>query len=184
MVVNLQAVRQIFMKKQAPALFRCAQAAIKNIAILATNAFALLTVTTAHADSDSGVRVPLLAKYAQECSACHLAYPAGFLPSGSWQRVMGGLNKHYGTDASLDDASVKEISNWLKANAGTYKRVREEPVNDRITQSTWFLRKHREGEVPANVWKRASVGSPANCAACHTNAAQGNFNENDIRIPK
>lgn len=172
------------MKKQAQALIRYAQIATKNIAMVATNVILLITGTVAHADSDSGVRVPLLPKYAQECSACHLAYPAGFLPAGSWQRVMGGLNKHYGTDASLDDASVKEISNWLKANAGTYKRVREEPANDRITQSAWFLRKHREGEVPANVWKRASVGSPANCAACHTNAAQGNFNENDIRIPK
>ena len=122
--------------------------------------------------------------YKQECAACHMAYPPGMLPAPSWRRIMTGLDRHYGTDASLEPAQVQQVSAWLLANAGTYKRVREEPANDRITQSTWFLRKHREGEVPANVWKRASVGSPANCAACHTNAAQGSFNENDIRIPK
>ena len=97
---------------------------------------------------------------------------------------MGSLNKHYGTDASLDEASTRSIIGWLKANAGTYKRVSEEPPQDRITKSTWFLRKHRDGEVPVGVWKRASVGSPSNCVACHAQAAQGHFNEHDVKIPK
>lgn len=131
-----------------------------------------------------GPAVPPLPKYQQECAACHIAYPAGMLPAASWQHLMGTLDKHYGSDASLDPASVREISGWLKANAGTYKRVNEAPPQDRITKSAWFLRKHREGEVPAKVWSRASVGSASNCAACHTKAAQGNFNEDDVRIPK
>lgn len=138
---------------------------------------------TANADSASPVVTPLPV-YKQECAACHLAYPPGMLPAASWQRLMGSLNKHYGTDASLDKVVTQDIAGWLKANAGTYKRVSEEPAQDRITKSAWFLRKHRDGEVPADVWKRASVGSPANCAACHTNAAQGSFNERDIKIPK
>jgi len=162
----------------------CAQAAIKKIAIYGVTLAAYwLPAVGVHADS-GGARVPLLPSYSQECSACHVAYPAGFLPAASWQRVMAGLGKHYGTDASLDEASVREISGWLKANAGTYKRVSEEPPENRITRSAWFLRKHREGEVPAHVWKRASVGSPANCAACHANADKGNFNEHEVRIPK
>lgn len=140
-------------------------------------------VATVHADS-ADARVPPLPKYQQECAACHMAYPPGLLPAASWQRLMGSLNKHYGTDASLDEASVREISGWLKANAGTYKRVSEEPPQDRITKSAWFLRKHNEREVPPAVWKRASVGSAANCAACHSNAAQGSFSEHDIKIPR
>ncbi len=127
---------------------------------------------------------PLLPKYKQECAACHTPYPAGMLPAASWKRIMGGLNKHYGTDASMDEASVREISVWLGANAGTYKRVSEEPPQDRITQSAWFLRKHNAREVAPEVWKRASVGGASNCVACHSGAAQGNFNERDIRIPK
>lgn len=131
---------------------------------------------------DRGRRVPLLPKYKQECAACHTAYPPGMLPAASWNRVMGHLSKHYGTDASLDPATVKELSTWLGANAGTYKRVREEPPQDRITRSAWFIRKH--DEVSAATWKLPAVKSAANCAACHTQADKGDFNEHNVRIPR
>ena len=143
----------------------------------------MAVVGAVHADSE-GNRVPPLPKYQQECAACHIAYPAGMLPAASWQRLMGSLDKHFGTDASLDEVSLRELSGWLKSNAGTYKRVSEEPPQDRITKSAWFLRKHNEREISPAIWKRTAVGSASNCAACHTNAAQGNFNEHDIRIPK
>ncbi|ABM36847.1 diheme cytochrome c [Polaromonas naphthalenivorans] len=135
----------------------------------------------AMADGDRRM-VPLLPQYKQECAACHLAYPPGMLPAASWKRVMAGLPKHYGTDASLDPATVKELSTWLGANAGTYKRVSEEPPQDRITTSSWFERKHRE--VAPDTWKRAAIGSRANCAACHTRADKGDFDEDNVRIPK
>ena len=131
---------------------------------------------------DAPRQVALLPKYQQECAACHLAYPPGMLPAASWQRIMAGLPKHYGTDASLDAATVKELSAWLGAHAGTYKRVREEPPQDRITTSGWFERKHRE--VAASVWRRPAVGSRANCAACHTGATQGDFDEDSVRLPR
>lgn len=137
------------------------------------------------ADGDEGGgrrMLPLLPKYKQECAACHVAYPPGMLPAASWQRVMGNLSKHYGTDASLDAATVKELSTWLGVNAGTDKRAREEPPQDRITRAAWFIREH--DEVPAATWKRASIKSAANCAACHTQADQGNFSEHNIRIPR
>ena len=144
--------------------------------------FAAFGVTqAAMADGDRRM-VPLLPKYQQECAACHLAYPPGMLPAASWKRVMATLPKHYGTDASLHAATVKELSMWLNANAGTYKRVSEEPPQDRITTSAWFERKHRE--VAAPIWKRVAVGSRANCAACHTRADKGDFNEDNIRIPQ
>jgi mono/diheme cytochrome c family protein len=140
-------------------------------------------VLAAHAES-KGVSVSNLPKYQQECAACHLAFPPGMLPAASWQHIMGTLSQHYGADASLDDATTRDIATWLKTHAGTYKRVSEAPPQDRITQSAWFLQKHRPGEVPADAWKRAAVGSPANCAACHRNAAQGSFSEREISIPK
>jgi hypothetical protein len=140
-------------------------------------------IGASHAESE-GARFVTTPKYQQECAACHMAFPPGMLPAASWHNVMGSLSKHYGTDASLDDATQRELSTWLKSNAGTYKRVSEAPPENRITKTAWFLRKHRPGEVPADVWKRASVGSPANCSACHGNAAKGNFNEHEVRIPK
>lgn len=120
--------------------------------------------------------------YKQECSACHMAYPPGFLPAASWQRIMTGLDRHYGSDASLEPAQVKQIASWLQTQAGTYKRVKEEPVDDRITRSAWFARKHRE--VEPSVWKRASIKGAAQCAACHTQAEQGDFDEDSVRVPR
>lgn len=137
----------------------------------------------AQADS-SGPRPPVLPKYEQECAACHIAYPPGMLPAASWQGLMGRLDQHYGTDASLDAASVQEIGQWLDQHAGTYRRVTEAPPDHRITRSAWFLRKHRADEVPPELWRHPAVKSAANCAACHTQAAQGRFNERDIRLPR
>ena len=136
----------------------------------------------AWADSREMPASAMLPAYKQECAACHMAYPPGMLPASSWSRMMNRLDQHYGTDASLDPAMVRQISTWLEAHAGTYKRVREAPPQDRITQSAWFERKHREVE-PA-VWKRAAVGSRANCMACHTRADQGDFDDDRVRIPK
>ena len=116
--------------------------------------------------------------YKQECSGCHVAYAPRMLPAPSWQRIMSNLNHHFGTDASLDSADVKQISAWLVQSAGT----REAPPEDRITRSAWFVRKH--DEVPAATWKRASIKSASNCAACHTRADQGDFNEHAVRIPR
>jgi mono/diheme cytochrome c family protein len=156
-----------------------------NALVVAVAAVAVTgTLTGATSAWADGRLMPsqLLPIYKQECAACHMAYPPGMLPAASWQRIMSGLERHYGTDASLEPAQVKQISVWLKSNAGTYKRVNEEPPEDRITRSAWFARKHRE--VEAAVWKRASIKSAAQCAACHTQAEQGNFNEHQVRIPR
>jgi Dihaem cytochrome c len=133
-------------------------------------------------DGDRAPPVPPLPAYQQECAACHVAYPPGMLPAASWQRVMNRLTRHYGTDASLDPAAVQAISTWLAANAGTYRRVREEPLEDRITRSAWFVREH--DEVPTSAWKLPAVKSAANCVACHAQADKGDFNERNVRIPR
>jgi len=126
--------------------------------------------------------LPPLPAYTQECAVCHVAYPPGMLPAVSWQRLMSNLGRHYGTDASLDPATVKQLSAWLTANAGTYKRVAEAPPEDRITRSAWFIRKH--DEVPAAAWRLAAVKGAANCTGCHARADQGDFSERNVRIPR
>jgi Dihaem cytochrome c len=148
-------------------------------------AFAVLFGATLAAQAGGVRREPplsLLPKYQQECASCHVAYPPGMLPTESWRRVMSGLSRHFGADASMDASSMQEISAWLAANAGTYRRVREAPPEDRITRSAWFTRKH--DEVSTATWKRPAVKSPANCTACHAQADQGDFNEHNIRIPR
>ena len=135
------------------------------------------------ADGDRRVpRTPLLPKYQQECAACHVAYPPGMLPASSWQRIVNGLQRHYGTDASLDPSTAKQLSIWLTANAGTENRLSAGPPDDRITRSPWFIRKHHE--VPTAAWTLPAVRSAANCSACHTRSEQGDFNERNVRIPR
>lgn len=93
----------------------------------------------------------------------------------------GGLERHYGTDATLDPALRASLARWLQDQAGTGKRAAEEPPADRITRSAWFVRKHRK--VDAAVWQLPSVRTPAQCAACHGGADQGRFNERELRVP-
>jgi hypothetical protein len=137
-----------------------------------------------HSESSSrGVASnPAPAAYKKECASCHMAYPAGLLPAGSWQHLMDNLSQHFGNDASLDATSAKAITQYLTSQAGTYKRVSELPAQDRITQSSWFSRKH-DKHVNASTWARAAIGSRSNCVACHQGAEQGNFNEHSVRIP-
>lgn len=139
------------------------------------------SIDTAPADR---IRMPAtsLKAYGQECASCHIAYPPGLLPAESWRRIMSALDKHYGTDASLDAQTAREIEQWLVANAATSKRAREAPPENRITRAAWFRREHRE--IPVNVWQRASVRSPANCNACHAGAEQGRFSEHEVRLPR
>ena len=146
---------------------------------------ALVASAPAFADGDRVAAVPLLAKYTQECAACHLAFPPGMLPAASWQRLMNGLPQHFGTDASLDAATANAIGVWLQANAGTHRKLRREtapPPEDRISRAAWFTREHRE--ITPAVWQRKAIGSASNCVACHTGAAEGSFSEHDLRIPK
>jgi hypothetical protein len=124
------------------------------------------------------------AKWQTECSACHMAYPPGMLPAASWKEMMGTLDKHFGSDASLDAATVAEILPFLEQNAMQERDAT--PTTDkpvlRITETSWFTRQH--DEISAATWKRPSIKSASNCMACHTGADKGNFDEDSVRIPK
>lgn len=157
---------------------------MKKRKILLGTCLVAALIPLAHAD-----RGPLLGAVPpvvqQECASCHIVYPPGMLPAGSWQRLVAGLDKHFGVDASLDSKTTKQVSDWLLTHAGTYRRVgaQDKPEQDRITKSDWFVRKHRE--VGSSVWSRPSIKSAANCTACHgQGASQGIFEEDAVRIPK
>ena len=149
---------------------------------LVATAVGLGSLASARADDRGLLPIDMPKAYAQECASCHTAYPPGMLPARSWQRVMSALDRHYGTDASVDADTARQLGVWLRAHAGTYKRASGEPPQDRITRSAWFERKHRE--IGAAVWTHASVGSAANCGACHTGADRGNYDDDDLRFPQ
>ncbi len=121
------------------------------------------------------------ASYEAECASCHMAYPPALLSEQSWKNVMSSLSKHFGTDASVDAKTQAELTNWLIKNAATRQKYSETAPENRITKTSWFIRKH--DEVRPDVWKRAGIKSPANCSACHIDAANGIFSEKNIKIP-
>jgi len=129
--------------------------------------------------------------YAQECGSCHFAYQPGLLPAAAWTQIMQGLADHFGENAELPQKEVTQISDYLNANAAdraSYSRFAgagrfmREGGSLRITDTTYFQRKH--DEVPARlVAGNPKVGSFARCNTCHANAAQGNYDEDQVRIP-
>jgi nitrate/TMAO reductase-like tetraheme cytochrome c subunit len=121
------------------------------------------------------------ASYEAECASCHMAYPPGLLSEQSWKNVMSGLSKHFGTDASVDAKTRTEITSWLIKNAATRQKYSETALENRITKTSWFIHKH--DELRSDVWKRAGVKSPANCGACHIDAANGIFSEKNVKVP-
>ncbi|MBK7901427.1 MAG: diheme cytochrome c [Azonexus sp.] len=138
------------------------------------------------ASGDERRSLPLSKEYREECGSCHVPYPPQMLSARSWRLLMSGLDKHFGSDASLESGKSAQIAAYLAANAGQ-PDTRETPASSpRITQSAWFLREHRDGHdgLSAAVWRSPAVKSPANCGACHRGAADGSYREGEIRLPR
>jgi nitrate/TMAO reductase-like tetraheme cytochrome c subunit len=151
---------------------------IKNIVLITAT---LLLASSASFAAKMAIPSDAPASYEAECASCHMAYPPALLSQQSWKNVMSGLSKHFGTDASLDSKTQTELTDWLIKNAATRQKYSETAPENRITKTSWFIRKH--DEVKTEVWKRAGIKSPANCSACHIDAASGVFSEKNIKIP-
>ncbi len=132
------------------------------------------------------------AAYKEECGSCHFPYQPGLLPARSWQRLMGGLEDHFGENAELDATDAQKITDYLTSNAAdtsNYKRsrgisrsLRKSDVPLRISRTRYFKRKHHE--LPSRMVKaNAKVRSFSNCDLCHTQAAQGSYNEHQVKVP-
>jgi cytochrome b len=127
------------------------------------------------------------ASYDKECSACHAAFHPSLLPKASWLTIMQGLDEHFGEDASLPDEKVAAISEFLAVNAAEtsdteaahqFRTVSAENQL-RITGTPYWTRKH--SGISAAVFASPAVRSKSNCAACHSDAASGRFDDSAIR---
>jgi len=141
-----------------------------------------------------GSQMPLVtnAKWKAECASCHMLYHPGLLPERSWNKMMAGLDKHFGENASLDAATRDEIGRFLALNSAD-KQInrRSNRINLsiaanltplRISETRYFTSKH--DEISADTFKRKSIGSAANCVACHKGAEKSDFSESQIKIPR
>lgn len=121
----------------------------------------------------------------EECGSCHMAYAPAMLPARSWQRLMAGLDRHFGDNASLDAATATRVGNYLVAHAADVPGQRhggklmrglaDNATPLRITELPGWIRKH--DEVSAREWKDPAVRSKSNCSACHTAAPRGYYED-------
>ncbi len=145
--------------------------------VTAPFAFAQTAATPAAPAEAPAVVIDGQTAFTAECSSCHMAFPARFLPATSWEAMMGDLKNHFGEDASLDATTTAAITEYLVANAG--KPGKDTTLADgkpllRITERRWFVGEHK-GEVSAKSMVKA--GTMSNCTACHKGAANGNFDD-------
>ncbi len=122
------------------------------------------------------------AAYVQECGSCHAPFPAKGLSASSWQAVLDGMDKHFGSDASVEPKLLTEINNYLIQNARSKDTLVDGKPALRITETSWFLHEHKR--VLDRTLALPQVKTASNCAACHTNANQGRYSEHDIHVPK
>ena len=120
----------------------------------------------------------------EECSACHMAFQAGFLPERSWRAIMANLTDHFGEDASLSAEATQEITDYLAANAMDKTKSGERFLRDispdaiplRISEFKWFTHEHGSRRInSAN--SNPDIGTISNCTACHRGAERGYFDD-------
>ena len=128
--------------------------------------------------------------YTENCGACHIAYRPGLLPSGSWEKLLGGISDHFGEEVELDPESKTVISEYLRTNAAekssdeTSRKIMKSIGNQtppQITEIPYIQKKHNE--IKSEVFNRKSIGSLSNCAACHIGAERGDYDDDNVKIP-
>jgi len=148
-----------------------------------------------HEEEEEGRSVGMLpvktGVYSDECGSCHFAFQADLLPERSWKTLLGDLHNHFGDEAAVDEAHLKEITEYLLTNAGDHSQSPRvgrmmSSIGDatpiKITDIPYFKKEHRK--IKASTVERASIHSLSNCSACHTTAPEGKFGEHGIKIPQ
>ena len=139
-----------------------------------------------------GIDSVLLELYVNECGGCHFSYQPELLPARSWEKIMGGLDQHFGENAELDQGDQRRIKNFLlnhSAGGVNYglpsKFMRAQgdgQMPQRITEMRYFV--HEHSELPKKlVQDNPKVRSFSNCDSCHQKAKQGVYDEYEVRIP-
>lgn len=100
----------------------------------------------------------------KECGACHMAFQPKFLSAETWTKIISDLPHHFDEDATLPADKQQAVLAYYTQNAG-----RSNPGILRISQQSWWLRKH--GGVGQT--KFTAAKSKANCQACHVTAEKG-----------
>lgn len=127
--------------------------------------------------------------YATACSDCHAVFHPSLLPSASWSELMGTLDDHFGEDATISSMDQAGITEYLIAGAAEQTDTKPGHVFRQvdavkpfeIAASPFWRRTH--AKITEDIFASPSVGSKANCSACHSDAVAGWFYPGQVEIP-
>jgi hypothetical protein len=128
--------------------------------------------------------------YKKTCGECHMAFPPEFLPSGSWEKLMGSMDKHFEASVDIDNKTKAVILPYLKGKGAESSKAKipqkimvslEGKTPLRLTEVPYILKKHRK--FKPEDFQRKPIGSFTNCGACHLSADEWNFGRK-IKVPR
>ncbi len=126
----------------------------------------------------------------EKCGDCHKVYPPFLLPEKSWERIMDGLDNHFGekiTDANISKSAQQSIMDFLRKNSAEHS-TREASVKTllslegkipkEITKTPYWRESHQD--IPLSVFKSKKIKNRSNCFACHKDMEHGNTDNMNI----
>ncbi len=138
-----------------------------------------------------GRQLPDHKLWREECGSCHSVFYPALLPARSWEKMMTEQDQHFGTDLGLDTTTVQAVLKFMLNNSAdmhameaAYKIDQSIPAGDtplRVTDTAYWVKKHRK--IATSDWSSPLVKSKSNCAACHSDADAGTFEDGAMRIP-
>lgn len=165
---------------------------LKIVFIVATLTFPWLALADDGHHKGAKALVPVVNEgYQKRCGTCHFAYPPGLLPAKSWLKVIDRPNAHPGGDFALEARTKAEVKSFLVKNSAENSPAKwskkilaslggAAPV--RISEIAYIKDKHHE--ITPDVFARKTIGSRANCIACHKGAESGLFDDDKTVIPE
>lgn len=126
--------------------------------------------------------------FVDECGSCHTLYPPNLLPKKSWLLVMQDLDDHFGDDASIDEASNKNILEFLLNNSAENSTMEASwyfmnSIGNKdiiaLSKTTYWEKKHKN--IPKSIFENNQVKSVANCKACHSDIEEGLIEDENIK---
>ena len=129
--------------------------------------------------------------YQEECGGCHFAFSGNLLPKRSWDKMLAGLEDHFGEDATLEEEDLALVAQHLGAgaegSAGEVAYYLSRPIGSdesplEISKLPYWEEMHHE--IEDAVYKQENIEGKLNCGACHQHALYGSFENAHIRVPE
>lgn len=129
-------------------------------------------------------------QFAKECSECHTLMSPTFMTKSMWKIALENKKEHFKKDLTKDVPHFESIKEYiLKNSAETSETEIAQGVikstigkfKYRITRTKYWKDIHRK--IPRSAYKKESIKSKSNCAACHMNFGKTNYiNDEDISL--